>query len=91
MKKTLIIFIFIFLTGLFAGLFFSTGLSTENSTYLSAQLLAGFSSPSAGFFRIFFAALSWLVRFTTRKINIFYYSLQSSAAHKNNTLKGSRG
>jgi len=58
MKKTLIIFIFIFLTGLFAGLFFSAGLSAENSAYLSAQLLAGFSSPSAGFFKIFFTALS---------------------------------
>ncbi|NLD19064.1 MAG: hypothetical protein GX663_02295 [Clostridiales bacterium] len=42
MKKVLMIFIFIFMTGLFAGLFFSTNLSEENSSGLSGLLLASF-------------------------------------------------
>lgn len=49
MKKIGAISIFIFLTGLFAGLFFSTALSPENSSYLSSLLLYGISSPSSGF------------------------------------------
>lgn len=55
MKKLGIIFIFIFLTGLFSGLFFSANLSYENNSYLSALLLSSISSSSAGFFRTFFS------------------------------------
>lgn len=55
MKKIWFIFIFIFLTGLFSGLFFSTGLSAENSSYLSALLISGMSNTSSGFMQSFFS------------------------------------
>ncbi len=35
MKKILTVFIFIFLAGLFSGVFYSTGLSAENTDRLS--------------------------------------------------------
>lgn len=57
MKKIAIISIFIFLTGLFAGLFFSTNLSEENNSYLSALLLSGISSPTTSFFHAFASSL----------------------------------
>lgn len=57
MKRLIIISIFIFMTGLFAGMFFSTGLSDENNIYLSSILLSQFSTSSAGFFRVFFSSL----------------------------------
>ena len=44
MKKAGIMSIFVFLTGLFAGLFFSTDLSPENHDQLSSLLLSGVSS-----------------------------------------------
>lgn len=58
MKKFGLIFVFIFLTGLFSGLFFSTNLSYENNDYLSSLLLSGFSDSSAGAVKTFFAALA---------------------------------
>lgn len=54
MKKPVYIFIFIFLTGLFSGIFFSSNLSESGGSYLSSLLLASFSDTSAGFFRTFF-------------------------------------
>lgn len=57
MKKLGLIFIFIFLTGLFSGIFFSTGLTPENNAHLSALLLAGFSDRTEGFFNVFFSML----------------------------------
>ena len=57
MKKLTMIFIFIFLTGLFAGLFFSMNLSEENSEILSAELISGLNEPAAGFFRTTGASL----------------------------------
>lgn len=49
MRKIGTISIFIFLTCLFAGMFFSTKLSAENGTYLSSLLIYGISDTSAGF------------------------------------------
>lgn len=49
MKKALIIFTSVFLTGLFAGLFWGTGLSSENSSYLYKLLISGLNSDSSGF------------------------------------------
>lgn len=57
MKKTGMILIFIFLTGLFSGLFFSTNLSPDSNDTLSALLLAGFSSLKSGFFKVFITTL----------------------------------
>ena len=57
MKKLGLIFIFIFMTGLFSGLFFSSNLSYENNEYLSSVLLASFSDSSAGLVKTFFSAL----------------------------------
>ena len=57
MKRTGLIFIFIFLTGLFSGLFFSINLSYENSSYLSSLLLAGLERESAGFLSVFLSVL----------------------------------
>ncbi len=57
MKKLGLVFIFIFLTGLFSGLFFSTGLSYENGSYLSTLLTASLSDSSAGFSGTFFSLL----------------------------------
>lgn len=58
MKKTASIFIFILMTGLFAGIFFSTNLSYENNQYLSALLLTSFTENTAGFGKIFLSALA---------------------------------
>ncbi len=49
--------IFIFLAGLFAGLFFSTGISDENSSYLSGALISSISDPAVGFFRTLLSSL----------------------------------
>ena len=54
----LTISIFIFLAGLFAGLFFSTGVSDENSEYLSGLLVSSIGDSSPSFFKSF---LSFLV------------------------------
>jgi len=58
MKKISLIFTFIFLTGLFSGLFFSMNLSEENCTALSSVLLSGLDSPSSGFFRTFITSIA---------------------------------
>ncbi|MDO4485134.1 MAG: stage II sporulation protein M [Bacillota bacterium] len=58
MKKTVMIFIFIFLTGLFAGLFFCTGISAENSSELSKLMISGLADDSSGFISSFFSALT---------------------------------
>ena len=55
MKKIGSIFLFLFMTGLFAGLFFSTTLSPSSSADLSVLLHAGFTNDSEGFFSTFFA------------------------------------
>lgn len=57
MKKLGLIFIFIFLTGLFSGLFFSTNLSYENNSYLSALLLTSLSDSSSGFYKTFLSLM----------------------------------
>ncbi|HIU24968.1 MAG TPA: stage II sporulation protein M [Candidatus Copromorpha excrementigallinarum] len=57
MKKIGLIFIFIFLTGLFAGLFFSTSLSAEGNDSLSGLMTLAFSEKSPGFARVFTASL----------------------------------
>lgn len=62
MKKLVPIFIFIFTTGLFTGLFFSMNLAEENNSYLFSLLICSFSDPSAGFFKMFtFALISNLI------------------------------
>lgn len=58
MKKISLVFIFIFLTGLFAGFFFSTNLSEENCTELSSMLISSLTSPQAGFLKIFLSSLA---------------------------------
>lgn len=58
MKKTGSILIFIFLTGLFAGIFFSINLSNDSISYLSSVMLAGISSSNESFIKIFFSSLS---------------------------------
>lgn len=50
MKKLWLMFIFIFLTGLFSGIFFSGGLSSENSTYLSSMMISGMRNTSGSLF-----------------------------------------
>lgn len=57
MKKNMLIFIFIFLTGLFAGLFFCTGINAENQTYLADLLLSGMQKERESFFLCFFSVL----------------------------------
>ena len=49
MKKILKVFIFIFLAGLFSGVFYSTGLSAENTDRLSELILSASASPPSGF------------------------------------------
>lgn len=49
--------VFIFLTGIFAGLFFSTGLSEENSEYLSSLLLSSINDSSSGLISSFLSGL----------------------------------
>ena len=57
MKKLIPIFVFIFMTGLFTGLFFSMNLAEENNSYLFSLLICSFSDPSAGFFKMLVSAL----------------------------------
>lgn len=49
MKKILTAFTSVFLTGLFAGLFWGAGLSSESSIYLYELLISGLTSDSSGF------------------------------------------
>ena len=58
MKKLASVFIFILMTGLFSGVFFSTNLSYENNEYLSSLLLSGFENSSSGFVSCLLSALS---------------------------------
>lgn len=51
MKKTAASFIFIFLTGLFTGLFFSISLDEDNSVYLSQLFISSITDTSSGFMR----------------------------------------
>lgn len=53
MKKLGLIFIFVFLTGIFSGLFFSTNLSAESNDTLSSLLLSAVNSPSCSFTEAF--------------------------------------
>lgn len=57
MRKTAAVFIFIFLTGLFAGLFFSSSISEENTGYLSSLLLSSVTENPHGFLRTLIASL----------------------------------
>ena len=57
MKKILIAAAFILLFGLFSGLFFSTELSEENKSYLSALLASSINDPSPGFFNVLLSSL----------------------------------
>ena len=57
MKKRLLIFTSIFLTGLFAGLFWCTSLSSENSIYLYELLLSGLNSDYSGVISKTFSSL----------------------------------
>lgn len=50
MKKIAAAAIFVFLTGLFSGIFFSTGISDENIAYLSSVLISSINDESDGFF-----------------------------------------
>ena len=50
--------VFILMTGLFSGVFFSTNLSYENNEYLSSLLLSGFENSSSGFVSCLLSALS---------------------------------
>ncbi len=58
MRKIGSFLLFIFLTGLFTGLFFSTCLSSENADALSALLLTGISTTKTGFLQNFLTSLS---------------------------------
>lgn len=57
MRKIGSILIFIFLTGLFSGIFFSTNLSQNANDTLSALMLTSFSDSKAGFFKVFTSSL----------------------------------
>lgn len=57
LKKALTISVFIFLFGLFSGLFFSTCLSEENSRELSSLLISSISDDTAHSVRILLASL----------------------------------
>lgn len=57
LQKVLYISIFIFLFGLFSGVFFSTGLSEENNSYLSDMFISSLSDPSRSFFRTLLSSL----------------------------------
>ena len=57
LKKVFTISVFIFLFGLFSGLFFSTGISEENSRELSSIFISSITDDSVGFFRILISAL----------------------------------
>lgn len=62
MQKTGSILLFLFLTGLFTGLFFSTCLSSENTSLLSGLLLSGITDHETGFLQRFCTSL--LTNFT---------------------------
>lgn len=57
LQQIIAISIFIFLFGLFSGLFFSTGLSEENNEYLSSLLASSLNDSSAGFLYTCLSAL----------------------------------
>ncbi|MFQ8602507.1 MAG: stage II sporulation protein M [Anaerovoracaceae bacterium] len=57
MKKIGLILIFIFLTGLFSGIFFSTNLSQTANDTLSALMLTSFSDSDAGFLKAFTSSI----------------------------------
>ena len=57
LKKALTISVFIFLFGLFSGLFFSTGLSEENSRELSSLFISSISDDAAHPVRILLSSL----------------------------------
>ena len=57
MRKLGSILLFLFLTGLFTGLFFSTCLSSENTRSLSTLLLTGITSSQTGFLKSFLTSL----------------------------------
>lgn len=57
LKKALTISIFIFLVGLFSGLFFSMGLSEENSKDLSSLFISSITDEFIGHFRILLSSL----------------------------------
>ena len=57
LQKIITITMFIFLFGLFSGVFFSTGLSEENGNYLSDILTSSISDPTLGFFPSLFSSL----------------------------------
>lgn len=56
-KKSFAIAIFIFLFGLFSGLFFSTGLSEDSTEQLSSLFISSITDSSVGSFRIFFSSM----------------------------------
>lgn len=58
MQKIGSILLFLFLTGLFTGLFFSTCLSSENASTLSALLLTGITTTKTGFLQSFLTSLA---------------------------------
>lgn len=58
MRKIGSILLFLFLTGLFTGLFFSTCLSSENASALSALLLTGITTTKTGFLQSFLTSLA---------------------------------
>ena len=58
MRKIGSILLFLFLTGLFTGLFFSTCLSSENASTLSALLLTGITTTKTGFLQSFLTSLA---------------------------------
>ena len=58
MRKIGSILLFLFLTGLFTGLFFSTCLSSENASSLSALLLTGITTAKASFLKSFLTSLA---------------------------------
>ena len=57
LKKALTISVFVFLFGLFSGLFFSTGLSEENSKELSSLFISSISDDTMRPIRILLSSL----------------------------------
>ena len=57
MRKLGSILLFLFLTGLFTALFFSTCLSSENTRSLSTLLLTWITSSQTGFLKSFLTSL----------------------------------
>ena len=56
-KKLLMLSAFVFMFGLFSGLFFSTGMSEGNSRELSSLFISSITDESIGFFKILISAL----------------------------------